>query len=77
MTMQQGKPPSCTSKSTNIGNAKTSSEGASELDGTKDSIALIPLNGRPYTDDNKLGADNTSTIKQSKGKKLGALESKS
>lgn len=45
MTMQQGKPPSCTSKSTNIGNAKTSSEVASELDGTKDSIAVIPIKG--------------------------------
>ena len=47
MTMQQlGKPPSCTSKSTNIGNAKSSSELASELDGTKDSIAVIPIKGR-------------------------------
>lgn len=46
MTMQQGKPPSCTSKSTNIGNAKSSSEVASELDGTKDSIAVIPIRGR-------------------------------
>jgi len=44
VVINSAKPPSCTSKSTNLGNAKTSaSEVASELDGTKDSIPQIPI----------------------------------
>ena len=78
MVMQQGKPPSCTSKSTNLGNAKTSSEVASELDGTKDSIAFIPIKkGVAQADDKKHTGGSSTTNKQSKGKNSASLEGES
>ena len=66
------KPPSCTSKlSTAIANAKTSSEVASELDGTKDSINLLTLRfgGTDKAGQNENELMITPTAKTSRAKK--------